>query len=181
MTICRPASFLLSALVLGAMASPATADDTLLINSATATVSIQPQPPGRNFLRLPSIEFSFDIELVCHDDRTAGSLSLTVADTREFLGADEIASSELEGIVVLVPEKQLAPLAVDNFCVQDTTVAATRRREERIVVPDVLSAHASLLCAAEDSQTMTYVSRPLDIVLTCERPAEQEATGSIEL
>lgn len=159
----------------------ATAEDMLRVTTEVAAVKISPRPAGQNFVRLPTVEFSFNVEIVCRAELIAGSLSLSIADTRRNFKPSEITSAALEKITVTVPEKQIAPVPVDDFCLADDSAPAGLRPAEQMIVPHVMSAHASLLCAAGDAKNMTYVSRPLDVLLTCERQPEEDSTKLVEL
>lgn len=75
-----------------------------------------------------------------------------------------------QAIVVLVPEEQIAPLTIGDFCVDDLNARTIKAEPDQRIVRDVLSVQASLLCARDNQQKMTYVSHPLDIRLTCEHP-----------
>jgi hypothetical protein len=47
----------------------------------------------------------------------------------------------------------------------------------QITIPAALSAQASLLCASDEDEIMTYVSKTLDVSLVCDEPAnDNEST-----
>lgn len=154
------------------------ADGSLSVSADLAQVSIAPRPQGRSLVRLPSIEFSFSINAECQNDWTADSVSLSIADTQTNLNAQQIESETAGEIKVVVPQKQIAPLALADFC-SDRSTASTRRGDvDQLVVRDVLSFQASLLCASDDGKKMTYISHPLDILLTCEQPDDTHSPDS---
>lgn len=165
--------FLLFALAAG----PAVARDFLSVAANAPAVNIAPRNPGRNFVRLPTLEYEFEIHSRCTDSRTPESISLNVADTHESLQADKIANDGPTRISLRIPASQIAPLVVEDFCVvpgEDDDDAASEARsliQSQITIPAALSAQASLLCANGDDKAMTYVSRTLDVSLVCERSA----------
>ena len=165
--------FLLVALAAG----PAVARDFLSVAANAPAVNIAPRNPGRNFVRLPTLEYEFEIHSRCTDSRTPESISLNVADTHESLQADKIANDGPTRISLRIPASQIAPLVVEDFCIvsgEDDDDAASDARslaQSQITIPAALSAQASLLCANGDDKTMTYVSRTLDVSLVCERSA----------
>ena len=167
--------FLLVALAAG----PAVARDFLSVAANAPAVNIAPRNPGRNFVRLPTLEYEFEIHSRCTDSRTPESISLNVADTHESLQADKIANDGPTRLSLRIPASQIAPLVVEDFCIvsgEDDDDAASDARsrslsQSQITIPAALSAQASLLCANGDDKAMTYVSRTLDVSLVCERSA----------
>lgn len=153
----------------------ATGKDSLSIMADAPVVSVTPRDPGRNFLRLPALEYKFRVRTHCSDNRSPESLSLNVADSRLSIGGDEIIRDGTTEMSLRIPAGQIAPLAVENFCV----VPDEDKREQeadaptQVTIPAALSAQASLLCASDEDKTMTYVSRTLDVSLLCRLPAEE--------
>jgi len=152
-------------------AGPTLAKDTLTIAADAPAVTLAPRNPGRRFVRLPTLEYKFEIRTKCSDERLPGSLSLNVADTRKSLPADKIVSDGPTEVSLRIPAGQIAPLVIEDFCV----VQAERdgdgmsEAQTQITIPAALSAQASLLCEGDEDKAMTYVSRALDVLLVCER------------
>ena len=138
----------------------------LLVTLDAATIVIQPRPSDSGPINLPGIEFAMHVETRCSDDMQAESVSVSVADTRVNFGPDELLEQDKIEASIRIPGKQIAPLAIDSFCVAEEgeTVNA------RLRVHDVLTAQVSLKCAAEDQQSIFYQTAVLDLVLTCESP-----------
>lgn len=161
-----------------AMAANSTveANDTLTITADAPVVSLSLRYPGRTQLRLPTLEYQFEIRVHCTANRSPQSLSLNVADTRKSLTADEIVANGSMGIRLSVPASQIAPLVIEGFCVAPDGTDGGRddASPDRLIVPSALSAQASLLCEGDADKAMTYVSQPLDVSLVCEREAEHE-------
>jgi hypothetical protein len=163
-----------------AMAAIAPATDSapthsLTISPSTPSVDISVRNPGRNYVRLPTLEFTFEIAASCSGLFSPQSVSLNIADSRESISIDETAGRVAEVQLGLnVPAKQLAPLVVENFCtapVSDDNQDDARQHNfsngGNMIVRSVLSVQAALLCVNEDKQEMVYQSRPLDITLVC--------------
>lgn len=156
---------------------------SLQVSTTAATVAIAPRKNRRNTLRLPAIDYVFQLSTHCAEPFSAGSVSLTIADSRQSLNAkqlqDENMSSELR---VTVPANQIAPVSVAGFCVDQSlwdedATAAEGRDAHSLTLPAALSVNASLLCIRENGsdQEIVYTSAPLDVTLICERndgPAE---------
>ncbi|HEX7719361.1 MAG TPA: hypothetical protein VF389_06115, partial [Woeseiaceae bacterium] len=165
--------------------SPLTAADMqprIALSANAPLVSVSPQPAGRHFVDLPALEFSFDIDAQCNDDWVAESLFLNVADTRLAFNAEQLAGNQHDRIVLRVSERQLAPIAVHDFCATESagasagsvsaagnapTDASLAFETQELTISAALSAHASLRCANDSEQRVTYVSQPLDLTLAC--------------
>lgn len=161
----------------------AVANDFLSVAANAPVVNIAPRNPGRNFLRLPTLEYDFEIHTACAENRSPEILSLNVADTRKSLQADKIVNDGPTKISLRIPGNQIAPLAVEDFCIVavpddgDVTIESRSRTARRITIPAALSAQASLLCASDDEKAMTYVSRTLDVSLVCDDLEEKAERG----
>ncbi len=169
-----PVVFLLGATA----AAPAVGKDTLSVAADAPAVALAPRNPGRNFVRLPTLEYKFDIRTKCSDERLPVSLSLNVADTRKSLPADKIVSDGPTEVSLRIPAGQIAPLVIEDFCVvqDEGDDDGMSEAQTQITIPAALSAQASLLCEGDEDKAMTYVSRPLDVLLVCERAPENESS-----
>ena len=166
-----------------AVCAPANADSdnldnaerahSLEVGAAAAIVTISESGNDRASLRLPALEFVFRIQPACAAPFRAGSISLTVADSRRTLNAeqlqDETAASELR---LTVPASQIAPVPVSGFCSaepnpDDDANDSHAQRGESLTLPATLSANASLLCVTESEQQIVYTTAPLDVTLIC--------------
>lgn len=117
-------------------------------------------------MQLPTLDYAIEIEQQCASDLTPAVLSLSVADTRKTYRTDEIASSAPMSIHFTVPAAQIGPIAIADFCVAEK-VADESSQPEMLMIPDVLSLQASLLCASETETTIIYASASLDVALQC--------------
>ena len=176
----RTTTYLAVAVVLAiAAASPVAAKDFLSIVANAPAVPLEPRRAGRNFVRLPALEYLFEIYAQCTDNRSPESLSLNVADTRKSLQADDIANEGPTGISLTIPANQIAPLVVEDFCiaVPEENNGRPDGTPVQLNIPAALSAQASLLCVGAEDQAMTYISKTLDVSLVCDRQAEDIETA----
>ena len=152
-------------LLLAADVGTQTDNPEFSIAADAPTVSVSPRPAGRNFIRLPSLEYMLVVRPHCGEGRTPGSLTVNIADTRRTVRAEAINIESPTEITLKVPAAQIAPLAVEGFCVTGNGQAAPGE----LHIAAALVAQASLLCTGEGDQAMVYVSRPLAVSLICER------------
>lgn len=172
LTIRRFVATLLLALAFNPAALGQTVDsEVFVVNADMPVVAIGKQSAGRTFLRLPAIEYQFDLAANCPVGLTAETISISVADTRKSLATADISGKETTVVKMVVPAAQIGPVAVAGFCVAEDD-------QETFRIPAVLSLQASLLCANEEVRQMIYASRSLDVTLSC-RITEQNPAESI--
>lgn len=161
-----------------AATSPTLARDTLTVVADSPAVTLAPRNPGRNFVRLPTLDYKFEIRAECSAGRLPGSLSLNVADTRTSLQTDKIVSDGPTELSMRIPANQIAPLVIEDFCVAqpESDGNGVSELQTQITIPAALSAQASLLCEGPEDKAMTYVSQPLDVLLVCEGAPENESS-----
>ena len=161
MTVRYYASILLLAALCGPKAAGQSLDSgTLIVDADTPVVEIDVRPAGRNFMRLPSLSYTFELVVDCAADLTPKAISLSIADTRKSLAPSDIAVDEMTSISLTVPAAQIGPIAMEGFCV-------TSSEQESLRIPAVLSVQAALLCANDTDSHMVYASKPLDVTLSC--------------
>ena len=163
------------------------ADDSrlhaLTVAAEVAAVAVAVQPPERHFFELPSLDYVFRVEARCHSDWKPESLSLNVADSRVTRTGTELEGNASQQLELKIPAKQLAPIAMRDFCVIDPATEGsaaeadtpgrhrdTTARPGQLTIGAALSVHASLRCSLGDEQRTIYVSEPLDVTLTCAVP-----------
>ncbi len=163
--------------------APGERSHTVDVTANVPVVAVSPQPTDRQFLKLPTLEYRFQIEPRCEAGWQPESFSLNVADSRVSLTAAELNDSAAE-IRLQVPTRQIAPVPVAGFCVSAETEKGSdgaaehpsdphARRE--LDIGGALSAHASLVCGNNGIRDITYVARPLDVLLSCEAPPPEAA------
>ncbi|HZD52183.1 MAG TPA: hypothetical protein VE175_03995 [Woeseiaceae bacterium] len=163
-------------------AADETPSDRVVIRVTAPVVTISPAAAGRHFVDLPALEYAFEVVTDCGDGGMPDSLSINVADTHATLPAAAFEDSPTQHLVLRIPARQTAPVAVHGFCTDASTPAgrATKDRAglslaarvdspdaERLTLPDILSAQVSLVCSDGDQRRMTYVSQPLGVSLAC--------------
>ena len=144
--------------------SPNAAGAELDVSANTPDVNVSTRPAGRNFLNLPALRFNFVIAAHCPGPGEPVSFSLSVADTRVSMDADRLEAGGPLEFSVTVPASQIGPVAIDDFCALDD---GERMPQDPMRIPAVLSAQASLLCATDSGNNMTYASESLDVTLHC--------------
>jgi hypothetical protein len=179
----------LPALCISAAAADETGSHVLRVEAGTPEVSVKPQAPGRRSLSLPSLDYVFSIEAQCPDEWTPASLSLNIADSRIAKTGEDLEDQANQQLDITVPARQLAPLALRDFCVIDAADEGSATATEMAAFPgqatvsdrleiNAALAHASLRCTRDDEQRIVYVSQPLDVALICEaNEAEGGATA----
>jgi hypothetical protein len=172
----------------------AAADDsglhTLAVAAEVTAIAVPPQPPERHFFDLPSLDYVFRIEARCHNDWEPESLSLSVADSRVARTATELEGKANLELELKIPAKQLAPIAMRNFCVIDPAAEGSMADREtpdwnrhtpapgEMTIGAAMSVHASLRCSLGDEQRTIYVSQPLDVTLICAVPEPAAGTAA---
>lgn len=177
----RSLPVLLILLALRPVAAEDAAARRLQLSAEPPVVDVSGIPPGRQFVELPSLEYRFEVQTACGGNRTPRSLSINVADSRVALSGAAL-EGEPEELVLTIPARQLAPIAVNDFCVVEenrvhggatenalANIPSVAGAESRrlLTLPAVVSAQASLVCAGEDGHDISYVTEPLDVTLSC--------------
>lgn len=178
----KPEALFLIAVVAARTASAAdfaAADEpvrhSLALEAEVPVVTVPPQSADRHFLNLPNLEFRFVIEARCHVGWDPESVTVNVADSRLSLAGAQLNNASEAGVLLRIPARQIAPVAVADFCVigvgaegsGDGMRAAAEPGAGRLTIEGVLSAHAALICRAEDARATTYVTEPLTVTLEC--------------
>ena len=150
------------------------ADGQLLVDVAVMSVDISVRPPGRRIIRLPGLSFALQIEPRCAAGMAAESIAISVADTRLSIGREVLEEQPVIETTIEVPQGQLAPLTIDNFCVADQIPASITELRVR----DALTAKLSLRCSDSSRQSIIYSTVALEIALSCATPAADQAPAS---
>ena len=136
-----------------------------------AVVEIKPQPPGRRLIKLPALEFPLTIRPSCEPADVA-SVSISVADTRHSIPAASFADGIPIETLLRLPGRQIAPVAVDAFCIAGESQEPRGASKD---IPDVLTANVALRCRTETGVAVSYESLALDVRLLCADPASAGA------
>ena len=164
---CTATGMVATVLLLGA---GSVAADDLSLSANTPEVSVSTRTSSRNFMPLPALEYEVTVEHLCSAGTRPGRISLSVADTRVALS--DISEPGSRTINLSIPEDQIPPVRVEEFCLAD---APDADGESRISIPAVLSVQGSLVCENDEGSRIVYGSTPLDIIVTCEREPDAPA------
>jgi hypothetical protein len=137
------------------------------------SVAVAPRRPGRFSMRLPSLTYALTLTANCEGEWTPDSASISVADSRVSFGGKELGNGDALQFELQVPSGQIGPLRLEKFCVDENDPDFTQ--QDRITIPSVLSAQASLRCATDTAESIRYVTVPLDVSLECvgSEPADE--------
>lgn len=137
--------------------------DELTVTVEPALAEIDPRPPGPGILRLPDMTFTLHITARCDADMQAESASVSISDTHLSQRPEPLADAATTELRIKVPQQQLAPLTIENFCFSEASASDSRD----LNVADALTAQVSLHCAGENKQTIIYRATPLAVTLRC--------------
>ena len=149
----------------------------LLVDAQAAVVEIDPISNNRQLINLPMLQFPLALEPLCGSIARVESISVSAADTRQTFGADDIGEQAIINATLSIPDKQLGPIRIGNFC-RSTVTKAVDARE--LLIQGALTAHLSLRCTSDEDHSITYVSHALDIILRCNRVDDAAPGGSAE-
>jgi hypothetical protein len=136
--------------------------DRLIVTSEPAVASISHQSGSRNLIRLPELEFPLRISAQCGTGRVPESVSISIADTGTTISGEDLPVAAALETSVRVASGQIAPIAIQGFCVADTV------SDRELLVATALTAQVSLRCASDDEQTIVFRAQALDVLLSCE-------------
>ena len=143
------------------------------------TVMVTPRRAGRFvLLRLPSLTYALTLTTFCDKNWQPASVSVSIADSGKSFNAQQLQGVAMLETKLQIPAIQIAPLPVEQFCIKDKqkefqpgnaddNETPSGTNANKITISSVLSAQASLLCATESEQFITYVTKPLDVTLEC--------------
>lgn len=166
------------AILLAAFCPASFADDSeprqrIEIIADVPSVVVAPRRPGPFMMQLPNLTYSLSLTAECVDNWKPDSVSVNVADSRTSFRADALPPTGSLQFELLVPSKQIGPLRLERFCI--VGIDEDLQSNDRITIPSVLSAQASLRCASDSASSIRYVTVPLDVSLECiNAPPETE-------
>ncbi len=167
---CRAQLFLIAALTVTGTA----AADSLSLAVSPADAIVRPAASGQ--LRLPALEIAATIRGGCSDGSEALSLSLSSADSVQFVDLATAAADGSWQTVFSLPASQVPPLAARGFCPADSepgTTAALRKDA-------FLSLRVGLRCSDGESERLTTETALVDLNLVCEAPPGEDDQDSSE-
>ena len=145
-----------------ALAAKAGEEPQLLVSASVPVVELIPRSSNAQLIRLPKLSYDFKIRSSCAEGLNIQSVMISVADTRKKVMADKLASQDEAIIPMAIPAKQIAPVNVADFCRAGGNFDPGLK-----TVTGALSAQASMLCADESEEQVTFVSASLDVTLSC--------------
>ena len=153
------------ALLIGTTPFVAHADDILNVEFDVPIAKITPRPSAKP-IQLPNLTFTVQARGQCPDTQSAETISISIADTRITMVPTD---QEIIEKSIRVSAKQLAPVAVENFCLADTATTAA----DSLQIDDALTAHLSLRCSIDSNESISYESVALSVTLLCEEPESE--------
>jgi hypothetical protein len=149
----------------------------LEVGAVPAVVHVKALPKGRRSIRLPALEFELRIQANCGSESKAQSVSISIADTRRTFNDDILANISDELLTFSISARQLAPVAVEGFCLLNDD----RELVQELLIQDAVSIHSSLRCAGDDDESITYASHALDVMLQCNVPTANQGSSESEI
>jgi len=147
------------------------AGNELEIVATAATAAVAAGSADRRNILLGELTYRFQLRHRCEAPLTPQSIVLTIADTHEYIPAEELGEGNARRTVAL-PPGQIPPIAVTGFCAGDADGGRL------LTLTSALSATASLHCGSEDRRSVRYAATPLDIVLVCEAGGSDDTDTS---
>ena len=150
------------------VARPLYADSDIIVAAQETQVNVVPRTAALRLVNLPAIDFGLRAALRCSGNPV--SLTLSISDTFKTLDAASLDGQRAVETNLIVPARQIALAASRQFC-----IAGDGDSANELLVPGLVTAHASLRCEKNGASTAHYASAPLLLRLVCERPpAEPE-------
>jgi hypothetical protein len=151
------------------------------LSADVPTVTVTPRRAGRFALHLPSLTYSLTLTAYCQENWQPASVSISIADSRKSLDAEQLELATVLDLELQVPSNQIAPVRIERFCIKDDQIdfqpdspgdnkEPAGANENTVIISAALSAQASLLCATDSEQSITYITKPLDVMLECSVP-----------
>ncbi len=149
----------------------AAADGPLALRANETSAQLLPRKQGPQQVSLPSLEFSLLATVACPSDADVEAVTVSIADTHKRFGPAEIGNEAALDVRISVPAKQIAPVAIADFCIDGGP-----GDEKGLLVPGVATAQASLRCRSETGLSVFFASAVLPLRLDCAPANNQEAS-----
>lgn len=149
----------------------AVADAPLTLQANETSAQLVSREQGPEQVSLPSLEFSLIAEFECPSETDVESVTVSIADTHERFGPNEISDKMALEVRVDVPANQIAPVTVSDFCINGGP-----GDENGLLVPGIATAQVSLRCRSENELSVYFASVALPLRLYCEPNENQEAS-----
>jgi hypothetical protein len=166
LSILAPFAAGLSALI---AATPAAAAGEIVVAAQETTIVVAQSAARTRLVNLPTLKFGLRAAFKCTGEPV--SVTLSIADTYATLHQDQLAGLRAAEATLTVPPSQLALAASNRFCRADDPDTA-----DELLIPGLVTAHASLRCSDDEGDSVHFASAPLQVRLICERqPDEAQA------
>ena len=139
-------------------------DRRALATAEAAVARIEPLAPGRDFVWLPTLKFALSLQPRCPSASDTAAVLISIADTRVALTSVDPDAVESVETALTLPAQQTGPVRVAGFCRADQPDAA-----RELVIEGIFTARVSLRCSAGDTDSISYATLPLDVILACNR------------
>lgn len=149
------------------------ADNILSINAQESAAQLEPRSPEQSNVRLPALDIVIVAAFQCPSASNATSLTVSVSDTHEAFGPEQLADVASLNAAFSVPARQLAPISIPAFCVGDKPIV-----DRELLVPGVASAQVSLRCGDADDASVYFASAPVPVRLYCNADADPESSST---
>ena len=167
--ITRATSLLVAAL----LAAESTAADNLSVTTSAASATVRPAANGQ--IRMPALEIEARILGTCGEGSEPVSLSLSSADSVQFVGLESVGADGAWQTVFSLPASQVPPLVARGFCTADapsgqsTSIQPTAIRKEAF-----LSLRVNFRCSDGETERLTTQTELVDVDLVCEADAADQ-------
>ena len=166
----RSRPFCYAIVMASSLATSAGADTMLEARISVASATIVPRAEEKQMLLPGDLEYAIEVTMRCADHSDPQSLSLGVADVRNYIDLAETEDRSTVVSTVMVPGEQVAPVVTQGYCVVDKEETQTT-----LQIKDVLTMQLSLRCSDE---SIHYRSQPLSVIIECAAADENQDASS---
>lgn len=164
--------------LLVAMLSPVAVFSTdggaLTVQVEESIATLEPGDAKQREIRLPAIDVAIVAAIECPASASASSLIVSVSDTHKYYGPEVLADAVSLEAAFTVPARQLAPVAISDFCVKGAPM-----ENQSLRLDGVATAQLSMRCRDEnDSATVHFTSAPIPVRLYCRPDGEPESPST---
>lgn len=149
------------------------ADNILSVEAKESAARLEPRSPDQANVQLPALEIVIVADFQCPPGSNATSLTVSVSDTHEAFGPEQLAGAVSLNATFSVPARQLAPISIPAFCVGDKPIV-----DRELKVPGIATAQVSLRCGGANDASMYFSSTPVPVRLYCNVDTEPESSST---
>jgi len=142
------------------LVSPVIADNEIIVAAQETEVVVKPRRARIRLINLPPLTFQLRAATRCKG--SPSSVTVSVADTFQTLGREQLEEQGAAEVSLTVPGRQLTLAASSRFCIKDD-----EETRSDMLIPGFATAHASLQCESDAGVTVHYASAPLNLSLRC--------------